>query len=72
MSTVLSVFSFTGYNQGNADDDANDNDMLLLMLFLMLLLSPLRPFLPLLISINKLMLMVMAYYVDAGRMLMLI
>ena len=53
MSTVLSVFSFTGYNQGNADDDANDNDMLLLMLFLMLLLSPLRSFLPLLIDADS-------------------
>ena len=50
MSTVLSVFSFTGYNQGNADDD---NDMLLLMLFLMLLLSPLRPFLHLLIDADS-------------------
>ena len=49
MSTVLSVFSFTGYNQGNADDDANDNDMLLLMLFL----SPRRPFLPLLIGADS-------------------
>ena len=54
MSTLLSVFSFSGYNQGNADDDANDNDMLLLLvLFLMLLLSPLRPFLPLLIGADS-------------------
>ena len=53
MSAVLSVFSFTGYNQGNADDDANDNDMLLLMLFLMLLLSPIRPFVPLLIDADS-------------------